>query len=313
MKIDKAILGVAGELAVASELCRRNVYAQLTLGHQKKTDLLIFRQDDVVLKLEVKCKQGPTWPNCQGISSPDSLIVFVDFQGKDDTKRPDFYVLNLEDWLKLVEYERAAYLTKHPERVAVVEDGCLVLLSEINKLGRPYKGVGVSPKDVADHRDAWWKITNSKEKPAPPANPNSFLCESEEETNVLMCCALRVDGYRLLEEMAASGTQDFSEFTDPIVKTRELHADDRGNFLAMFALQRSFGKSGAENLTPYSDEHLTYRLLFLHLYRLPTPKGFEHHEVARRWERDCVPRLEQLAAAVRKTMTRIGSGPRSYR
>ena len=32
MKIEKSILGVAGEFAVAAELCRRNIYAQLTLG-----------------------------------------------------------------------------------------------------------------------------------------------------------------------------------------------------------------------------------------------------------------------------------------
>ena len=32
---------MAGEYAVASELCRRGHYAQLTLGHHKKTDLLV--------------------------------------------------------------------------------------------------------------------------------------------------------------------------------------------------------------------------------------------------------------------------------
>ena len=42
MKIDKSILGVAGEFAVASELCKRNIYAQLTLGNQKRVDLLVF-------------------------------------------------------------------------------------------------------------------------------------------------------------------------------------------------------------------------------------------------------------------------------
>ena len=41
-KIDKTILGVAGEYYVAAELGRRNVYAQLTLGNQKRVDLLIF-------------------------------------------------------------------------------------------------------------------------------------------------------------------------------------------------------------------------------------------------------------------------------
>jgi hypothetical protein len=34
-------IGLAGEYAVAAELCRRGFYAQLTLGHHKKTDLLV--------------------------------------------------------------------------------------------------------------------------------------------------------------------------------------------------------------------------------------------------------------------------------
>jgi hypothetical protein len=53
LKISKSALGLAAEFAVASELCRRNIYAQLTLGHQKRTDLLIFSEDDKLLRIEV--------------------------------------------------------------------------------------------------------------------------------------------------------------------------------------------------------------------------------------------------------------------
>jgi hypothetical protein len=48
MLISRNTLGLAAEFAVASELCRRNVYAQLTLGHQKRTDLLIFGANDKI-------------------------------------------------------------------------------------------------------------------------------------------------------------------------------------------------------------------------------------------------------------------------
>ncbi len=35
-------MGLTGEYAVASELCKRGYYAQLTLGnHYKKTDLIV--------------------------------------------------------------------------------------------------------------------------------------------------------------------------------------------------------------------------------------------------------------------------------
>lgn len=38
--IDRTLLGVAGEFSVATELCRRNIYAQPTFGNQKRVDLL---------------------------------------------------------------------------------------------------------------------------------------------------------------------------------------------------------------------------------------------------------------------------------
>lgn len=64
MKISRHTIGLAAEFAVASELGRRSIYAQLTLGHLKRTDLLIFGKDNKLLKIEVKAKQGREWPNC---------------------------------------------------------------------------------------------------------------------------------------------------------------------------------------------------------------------------------------------------------
>jgi len=55
-KISKETLGVAGEFAVAAELCRRNIYAQPTFGHQKRMDLLAFAGGKM-LRIEVKAKQ----------------------------------------------------------------------------------------------------------------------------------------------------------------------------------------------------------------------------------------------------------------
>ena len=59
MKIGKSILGITGKYYVAAELGKRNIYAQLTLGNQKRADLLIFSEEnDKLLKIEVKCRQG---------------------------------------------------------------------------------------------------------------------------------------------------------------------------------------------------------------------------------------------------------------
>ena len=148
---------MAGELAVASELCRRNIYAQLTFGNQKKTDLLVYHNKNYT-KIEVKCKQGDDWPNCRGIASSDAFLVFVDFAGKADTQRPDYYILSFQEWLQLMEYKRDLYLRKHPDRRAEIRDGCLHLLDEVSPSGKHYIGCGVSPVDLTGHMEKWDKI-----------------------------------------------------------------------------------------------------------------------------------------------------------
>ncbi|MGH9891741.1 MAG: hypothetical protein ACREA0_07125 [bacterium] len=42
---------------MAAELCRRNIYAQLTLGNRKRVDLLTLSKSGRFLKVEVKAKQ----------------------------------------------------------------------------------------------------------------------------------------------------------------------------------------------------------------------------------------------------------------
>ena len=134
MTIGKSILGVTGEYYVAAELGKRNVYAQLTLGNQKRTDLLIFSEEnEKLLKVEVKCKQGSEWPNCKGIYQQDSFIIFVDFKDLNETQRPDFYVLNETDWKELVIRKEKDYKKKYANRETKIENNVLVLLSEINK------------------------------------------------------------------------------------------------------------------------------------------------------------------------------------
>jgi len=66
-KIEGDMLSIAVEFAVASELGRRNIYAQPTCGHLKKTDLLIMGKGGKVLRIEVKGKHEKQWPNCKPI------------------------------------------------------------------------------------------------------------------------------------------------------------------------------------------------------------------------------------------------------
>lgn len=161
MEISRSILGVTGEYYVAAELGKRNIYAQLTLGNQKRTDLLIFSEEhDKLLKIGVKCKQGHEWPNCKGIHQKDSFIVFVNFKELQEDARPDFYILNEQDWAEIVLRKEKEYKLKHPDRQTAVQDNVLVLLSEV-KNGKPYMGCGVNPKDLEIFNERWDKILNA--------------------------------------------------------------------------------------------------------------------------------------------------------
>ncbi len=100
MKISKDKLSLAGEYAVASEICRRDIYAQLTLGKHKRTDILVDNEKNV-LRIQVKSKQGGKWPWLQFDEEEDNLIwVFVDFE-KSENEKPDFYVLTNKEFGKL--------------------------------------------------------------------------------------------------------------------------------------------------------------------------------------------------------------------
>ena len=69
-KLPREHIALAAEFAVASELCRRGYYAQLTMGMHKKTDILI-EADDGMLRVQVKAKGAQEWPNCQGTLGKD--------------------------------------------------------------------------------------------------------------------------------------------------------------------------------------------------------------------------------------------------
>lgn len=88
-KLSKELLGLSGEYAVASELCRSGLYAQITLGHHKRTDILV-ETDYKRIRIEVKSKQSSMWLGVPGLYRDDDFLVLVDFQGKDLRGSPDF-------------------------------------------------------------------------------------------------------------------------------------------------------------------------------------------------------------------------------
>jgi len=156
-KIKKSLLGLAGEYSVAAELARRDIYAQLTLGNQKKTDLLIFSQTtDNLLKIEVKCKQIYEW-QCKGINNPNTILIFVDFEKKSLTEKPSFYILNFEDWKALVlkKIDEGDKI-KYPNRFTEIVDSCPIFYDENKNV--LWKGCGIRVSDIQEFENKWEKI-----------------------------------------------------------------------------------------------------------------------------------------------------------
>jgi hypothetical protein len=144
-ELTKEHLMLAGEYAVASELCKRNAYAQITLGHHKSTDILL-ETENTVMKIQVKTKQGREWPGISGISRPSDYLILVDLEKKNENERPDFYILNVTDWKKFIEGEK--------EKFPGVEID--------NKLRIKYpdgwKGLNLKPNQIESCKEKWDKI-----------------------------------------------------------------------------------------------------------------------------------------------------------
>jgi hypothetical protein len=153
MKLSKDILGLAAEFAVASELCRRNIYAQLTLGLRRRTDILVETEVGM-LRIQVKGKQGREWPGCKGIYGKDIVLVFVDFETKKENERPDFYILTVEDWKELIKKELIQTGKVARGEVTIDERNMPTWKKE------GYQGMGITPERIKEHQEKWDKIAN---------------------------------------------------------------------------------------------------------------------------------------------------------
>lgn len=153
--MNKIMVGMAAEFAVASELARRNIYAQPTFGNLKRTDLLILGKAGKLLKIEAKGKQATEWQNCKGISDNNSIMVLVDFAGKEERDRPDFYILTSDDWLEFVQEADG----RHPGKNTGIGQGDAPARRRQVKNGKPYKGSGIRVGNVKQHLEKWEKIS----------------------------------------------------------------------------------------------------------------------------------------------------------
>jgi hypothetical protein len=151
-KLSTELLSLAGEYAVASELCRRGLYSQLTLGNHKRTDILI-ETESKMFRIQVKAKQAGQWPAVSGIVRSEDFLVLVDFASRGVETSPDFYILSLDDWLSITAEES----TKPEARIDEKNRVTYVRQRE----GQPYvdwSGVNMLPARVAHCKGQWQKI-----------------------------------------------------------------------------------------------------------------------------------------------------------
>lgn len=144
-KLDKALLGLAGEYAVAYEICRRGFHAQITFGRWKNTDILAVNvKNGKTVLIEVKSKQGREWPGVKGIVGRSRLQIFVDFEGKGLYERPDFYIVDEGFWRDFTEKIRNKLKT------IIVEEGRIIHVWPDN-----YKGTSLKAEDLMEYKEKW--------------------------------------------------------------------------------------------------------------------------------------------------------------
>jgi hypothetical protein len=102
-----------------------------------------------MFRIQVKSKQVNEWPGIKGIYGKDFFLVLVDFKDRKENERPDFYILTVEDWVKLLKIN----LKDKIERGDVTIDR-----RNMPTWKGKYQGMGIKPEMIKEHRERWDKI-----------------------------------------------------------------------------------------------------------------------------------------------------------
>ena len=108
-------------------------------------------------RIQVKGKTGPNWPHCKGIFREDDFLVFVDFKNKNVDERSDFYILDVDDWIKLIEKEIKSTSNFEEGYVTIDEENVPIWKGETYII----KGHNIAPKMIEEHEERWDKIKES--------------------------------------------------------------------------------------------------------------------------------------------------------
>ena len=96
----------------------------------------------------------------KGIKGNNMVLVCVDFSGKSDAEKPDFYILNEEDWNKFVEakYFKELILADDEKRKLVIDENNVPCWINQKSGSSCFKGIDFKPMEILEHKDTWEKI-----------------------------------------------------------------------------------------------------------------------------------------------------------
>jgi hypothetical protein len=101
-------------------------------------------------RVSVKAKTGVEWPKVTGIWASNDLLVFVDFKEKTTDERPDFYVLRVNDWKKVIKK-----IQKERGRDAKIDNENTLCWKACKGSPKGWRGCAIKIADVEAYKESW--------------------------------------------------------------------------------------------------------------------------------------------------------------
>ena len=117
-----------------------------------------------------------------------------------------------------------------------------------------------------------------------------------DEETILICCALRFDGYKYAEEHGFNPEGPVHQY----LQTGKWNGAELELLAVFFHLQRALFKWSLVYETSESPYWRAFRELFLQLYAAEIPEPYQMLKYHDKWIKDFQPQLAQCVAVVRE-------------
>lgn len=118
----------------------------------------------------------------------------------------------------------------------------------------------------------------------------------EAESECLMVCALRFDGYGYMDATGYAPQPD----QNAAIEEGRLPEQAEERMAQFFALQRALSKWGLESAMPWSKYYRAYRQLFLSVYDSEVPEPYRARDYYQRWSSRFASHREAYADLIRR-------------